>query len=116
MDPRVFKNPRFPNEDVSYTWVAGVDPNMATAILAFESPPPNDHSGGRNAVFGAGTVEWLDDERFAKALADTEKEIKAAKREMRLIPISFTEMQEGKNPAAPAGAGGKKAVKDQPEF
>jgi hypothetical protein len=67
-------------------------------------------------VFGAGTVEWRDDESFAKALAETEKEIKAAKREMRLIPISFTEMQEAKNPPAPPAAGGKKAVKDQPEF
>lgn len=115
VDPRVFRNPRFPNEDVSYTWVSGVDPNMATAILAFEVPPPNDHSGGRNVVFCTGTVEWRDDESFAKALAETEKAIKAAKREMRLVPISFAEMQEGKNPPAP-GAGGKKAVKDQPEF
>ena len=88
-DPKVFSNPRFPGQDIGYTWVGGVTTEMPAAILAFEAPALTDHSGGRNVLYVNGTVMWVEDGTFENELAATEASIKKAKGEMKLVPVSF---------------------------
>ncbi|MGD0089174.1 MAG: DUF2950 family protein [Planctomycetota bacterium] len=118
-NPQVFKNPRFPNEDVGYTWVSGMtaDADMSNYLLAFENPPPGQQFAGRNVVLGQGTVEWREEASFQEALEATRQALKKANREMKLIPMSFREITERGNAGqgAPAPAAQPPPGK-QPEF
>ncbi|MBI3828722.1 MAG: hypothetical protein HY291_04355 [Planctomycetes bacterium] len=82
-DPRVYLNPRA-NKAVpavpvmasgtvasewlnalDYTYLPGVDPMDGTRILAYERIPI---AGGRNVLVVAGSVEFMDEASFQKAL------------------------------------------------
>jgi type II secretory pathway pseudopilin PulG len=94
-DPRIFKNPRFADQDVGYIYIPGSSPNDAMTMVAFENVPVGD-TNGRNILLGAGSVEWRDEGSFQEELKKTEEALKANGIEIKQIPISQKAIAEKK--------------------
>jgi hypothetical protein len=100
-DPRLFQNPRFPEQDEAYVLVTGSTTNDAQHVVFYENLPEGD-TGPRGVSFGDGHAESATPERFQECLAATEKALKERGVKTERVPISFQRMRQKQRRAVPA--------------
>lgn len=91
-DPRVFVNPRSPESDPGYMYLAGSTPADGDHVVAYDAL--SFDGLGRNALYSDGHVEWLDEFSFNEELERTAKQITEAGRKARQIPLRSAEMAQ----------------------
>ncbi len=96
MDPRLFQNPRFKDEDAGFVYISGSTPDDAMNIVIYDNVPEGQVSAGRNVLRAAGSVEWEDERDFRTDLAKTETALKAKGVEMKPQPVSHAEVLKKK--------------------
>jgi hypothetical protein len=90
-DWRVFKNPRFPEEDVGYIYLPGSTPEDARNVIFYENVPEGRAKEGRNVAIAAGRVDWVTDQEFQAALSSTRQALEG---KVTPIPISISKIMK----------------------
>jgi hypothetical protein len=95
MDWRVFKNPRFPDEDVGYIYLPGSTPVDDRNVIFYENVPEGRAKEGRNVAIAAGSIHWMTDQEFQAALASTRQALQEQGK-VTPIPISISKVMKMK--------------------
>ncbi|MBE7463955.1 MAG: hypothetical protein HS116_10785 [Planctomycetes bacterium] len=91
-DPRLFVNPRSPESDPGYMYLAGSTPADGDHLVAYDAL--SFDGLGRNVLYADGHVEWLDEFGFNQELERTAKQITDAGRKARQIPVRSAEIAQ----------------------
>jgi hypothetical protein len=97
-DWRALINPRLPDQDVGYEYLPGSSLEDDPNVVAYENVPEDRANEGRNVVVARGNVEWMSDEDFQAALAETRRVQQKAGRSTRPVPISVSAVKMTKGP------------------
>jgi hypothetical protein len=93
-DPLVFRNPRFPKEDIGYVYISGSTSATPLNVTAYENVPVDRAAEGCNVLLASGSVEWTEGNQLEMEIKKTEDAIRAAGGNPKRIPISRAELEK----------------------